>query len=131
MPLPILTGDYTKEQYEAFYQKTLEPLIRSFSQAMTKKLFTRREKSFGNKIELYPEDLVFMTTSQKIELVNLLAPTGAIYENEKRTTFGLRPLPELEGQRFMSLNWINTNDASAYQVGNVNVDIVDEEKESI
>ena len=131
VPLPILTGDYTKEQYEAFYQKTLEPLIRSFSQAMTKKLFTRREKSFGNKIELYPEDLVFMTTSQKIELVNLLAPTGAIYENEKRTTFGLRPLPELEGQRFMSLNWINTNDASAYQVGNVNVDIVDEEKESI
>ena len=23
--LPILTGDYTKDQYEAFYQKTLEP----------------------------------------------------------------------------------------------------------
>ena len=29
--LPILTGDYTKEQYEAFYQKALEPLINTTS----------------------------------------------------------------------------------------------------
>ena len=42
VPLAILTGDYNKEQYEAFYQKTLEPLIISFSQAFTKKLFTER-----------------------------------------------------------------------------------------
>ena len=38
--LPILTGDYTKEQYESFYQKSLEPLIISISQAFTKTLFT-------------------------------------------------------------------------------------------
>lgn len=136
VPLSILTGDYSKEQYEAFYQKTLEPLIKSISQAFTKKMFTSREKAFGNKVELYPKDLIFMTTTQKIEMVNLLAPTGAIFENEKRTIFGLIPLPELEGKRYMSLNWIDANDASQYQVGKengekVNVDVVDEEKEDI
>lgn len=129
--LPILTGDYTKEQYEAFYQKSLEPKINAFRQAFTKSLFTRREKAFGNRIEFYPEDLIFMTTSQKIELVNLLAPTGAIYENEKRTIFGLTPIEDLEGLRYMSLNWINAKDASKYQVGTENVDIVDEEKTDI
>lgn len=132
VPLAILTGDYTKEQYEAFYQKTLEPLIKSISQAFSKKIFTPREKAFGNKIELYPKDLIFMTTSQKIEMVNLLAPTGAIFENEKRTIFGLTPLPELEGKRYMSLNWIDANNASQYQVGKKeNVDVVDETKEDI
>lgn len=131
VPLPILIGDYTKEQYEAFYQKTLEPLISAMSQAFTKKLFTPRERSFGNKVELYPKDLIFMTTSQKIEMINLLSPTGALFENEKRTMFGLLPLPELEGKRYMSLNWIDANDASQYQVGKENVDIVDEEKEDI
>lgn len=133
VPLPILTGDYTKEQYEAFYQKTLEPLIKSLSQAFTKKLFTKRERAFRNKIEFYPEDLIFMTTAQKIELIKELSPTGAIFENEKRTMFGLRPLPELAGKRYMSLNWIDANDASQYQVGknNVNVDIVDETKEDV
>ena len=117
VPLSILTGDYTKSQYEAFYQKTLEPLIISISQAFTKKLFTDRERSFGNRIELYPKDLIFMTVEQTLEMVNLLSNTGSIYENEKRVAFGLRPLPELEGKRYMSLNWVDMDIANQYQVG--------------
>lgn len=134
IPLPILTGDYTKETYEAFYQKTLEPLITAISQAFTKKMFTSREKAFGNRIEFYPKKLVFMTIQQKIELVNLLAPTGGIFENEKRTMFGLVPLPELEGKRFMSLNWVDADMANDYQmgkVGNVQMNVVDENKDEV
>lgn len=131
VPLSILTGDYSKEQYEAFYQKTLEPLINALSQAFTKKVFTKREKAFGNRIEFYPKDLIFMNTTQKLELVNMLSPTGAIYENEKRTIFGLMPLEELKGKRYMSLNWIDANNAAQYQLGKdekINVDVVDEDK---
>lgn len=130
VPLCILTGDYTKEQYEAFYQSALEPLIVAISQAFTKGLFTSREKAFGNKVELYPKDLIFMTMSQTLEMIKQLSPTGALFENEKRVALGLRPLPELEGKRYMSLNWIDANNANQYQVGedaNVNVDIVDKE----
>ena len=129
VPLGILIGDYTKEQYEAFYQKTLEPLIISISQAFTKKLFTQRERAFGNRIELYPKELIFMTVSQTLEMINTLAPTGGLFENEKRVALGLQPLPELEGKRFMSLNWIDAEQANQYQVGKVNVDVVDEEKQ--
>ena len=118
VPLAILTGDYTKTQYEAFYQKTLEPLIISISQAFTKKLFTDRERSFGNLIKLYPKDLIFMTVDQTLEMVNMLSNTGALYENEKRVAFGLRPLPELEGKRYMSLNWVDVDIANQYQLDN-------------
>ena len=134
VPLCILTGDYTKEQYNAFYQKTLEPLIIAISQAFTKKMFTSREKAFGNKIELYPKELIFMTVEQTLEMIKELSPTGGLFENEKRTALGLRPLPELAGKRYMSLNWIDANNANQYQVGKddkVNVDIVDEEKEEV
>ena len=132
VPLPILSGDYTTEQYNAFYQKTLEPLIIAISQAFTKKVFTRRERSFGNKIELYPKELIFMSVEQTLKMVTLLANTGAIYENEKRVAFGLRPLPELEGKRYTSLNWIDANNAAAYQVGaNADIEVVDETKEEI
>lgn len=117
VPLAILTGDFKKEQYNAFYQKTLEPIIIAISQAFTKKLFTRREQAFGNRVELYPEDLIFMNTDQTIEMVTLLSNTGALYENEKRVFFGLRPLPELTGKRYTSLNWIDANNANAYQIG--------------
>ena len=107
VPLAILTGDYTKAQYEAFYQKTLEPLIISFSQEFTKKLFTQREKSFGNKIKFYPHELIFMDTSQKIELFDKLVDTASCYKNELRTAFGMRPLPELAGQLAISSNKSN------------------------
>lgn len=114
--LPILTGDYTKAQYEAFYQKVLEPLIISISQAFTKKLFTDREKSFRNEIKLFAKDLIFMTVDQKLNMINILSPTGSIYENEKRVTFGMMPLPELEGKRYMSLNWVDVDIANQYQL---------------
>ena len=132
VPLPILTGDYSKNQYEAFYQKSLEPIIVAISQAFTKKVFTKREKAFGNRIELYPKELIFMTVSQTLELVNTLAPTGGMFENEKRAAFGMRPLPELEGKRYMSLNWIDANNAAEYQVGkNASVEVIDEEKQEV
>lgn len=117
VPLCILTGDYTKSQYEAFYQKTLEPLIITIGQAFTRALFTDRERAFGNRVVLYPKELVFMSTDQTLEMVRLLGDSGALYENEKRVAFGLTPLPELEGVRMMSLNYVNVELAEQYQTG--------------
>lgn len=116
VPLCILTGDYTKEQYEAFYQKTLEPIIKSISEAFTKTIFTQRMRSFGNKIVFYPKDLIFLNTTQTLEMVRLLGDSGALYENEKRVAFGLRPLEELNGVRMQSLNYVNVDIADTYQL---------------
>lgn len=130
VPIEILRGSYSKEIFESFYQHTLEPIIKQMSQAFTKKLFTPREKAFGNRIELYPKELIFMTVDQTLEMINTLAPQGGGYVNEYRTWLGLRPLPELEGKRFMSLNWIDADKANEYQTGE-KVEVIDEEREGI
>ena len=105
--LPILTGDYTKAQYEAFYQKSLEPILKRTGEAFTMGMFTDREKGFRNKIVLYPHELIFMDTGQKIELFDLLVDSASCYKNELRTAFGMRPLKELNGQIAMSSNKAN------------------------
>lgn len=120
VPLAILTGDYTKAQYEAFYQKTLEPIIIALSQAFTKSLFTQRERSFNNAIKFYPKELIFMSTDQTLEMVRLLGDSGTLYENEKRVAFGMRPLPELVGKRMQSLNYVDVDIAKDYQTGGEN-----------
>lgn len=117
VPLPILTGDYTKQQYEAFYQKTLEPLIISFSQAFTKTLFTDKERAFNNQIKFYPKSLIFMSIDQTLEMIRLLGDRGTLYENEIRTALGLTPRKELEGVRMMSLNYVDIEIANKYQLG--------------
>ena len=116
VPLPILTGDYTPDQLAAFYQQTIEPFVVALSQAFTKGLFSRMEIGHNNKVEFYPEELIFMSTSQKLEMVRELAPAGTMYENEKRRIFGMRPLPELVGVRMQSLNWIDQTHAADYQL---------------
>lgn len=118
VPLCILTGDYTKEQYEAFYQKTLEPIIIKLGQCFTKGIFsTRANLGYGNKIVFYEKELIFMTMTQKLELARILGDRGAIYENEIRVMFGLQPLPELNGKRKQSLNYVDVEIANEYQLG--------------
>lgn len=118
--LPILTGDYTKAQYEAFYQKSLEPVIKRTGEAFTMTMFTDREKGFGNKIVLYPHELIFMDTSQKIELFDVLVDSASCYKNELRVAFGMRPLPELAGEIAMSSNKSNAENNKVQQNNNKN-----------
>lgn len=92
VPLAILTGDYNKTQYEAFYQKTLEPLIISMSQAFTKAIFSKRETfGFGHKIIFYHKELDFMTMDEKIKWMTLASNVGAITINEMRDILGYEP----------------------------------------
>lgn len=118
--IAIVDGDYTKEQYEAFYQKTLEPIIKSLGQAFTKGLFTNREMGFNNQIKFYAKELIFMNTAQKIELFDRLIDSGSCYKNEFRTAFGLKPLQELNGQIAMSSNLANAENNKVENGGESN-----------
>ena len=123
VPLAILEGDYSTETYEAFYNRTLEPLIINFSEAFTRGIFTQHAiRGYDNHIYFYPKELLFMNTSQTLQMVHELGQTGTLYENEKRIAFGLEPLEELRGVRLMSLNYVNVNDAREYQLGSGNGD---------
>lgn len=118
--IAIVDGDYTAAQYEAFYQKTLEPIIKSMSQAFTKGVFSKRQaQGFNNKIVFYTKELIFLNTDQKIKLFDILVDSESCYKNEMRTAFGLRPLKELEGQLAASSNKTNAEnnkvDGSAEQ----------------
>ena len=116
--LAILTGDFTKAQHEAFYQHACEHIVVQLTQEFTRVLCTPTERdSYGHRIQFFTKELQFLSTDQKISMINLLAPTGAMYENEKRAAFGLWPLAELAGKRYMSLNWIDASKANEYQTG--------------
>ena len=114
----ILNGDFTKAQYEAFFQKTLEPIINKLNQTFSKVLLTPQERAHGNQINFYHGDLVFMTNLEKLQMVRLLGDAGSIFENEKRVVFGFSPLAELAGVRQKSLNYVDVEIANEYQMTN-------------
>ena len=90
--IPILNGDYTSDQKQAYYERALEPDIISLGQAMTKCMMTEREFAHGNEIVLYPSDIIFMSTAQKISYMQVAVPAGAMSVNEIRKMGGFAPV---------------------------------------
>lgn len=105
VPLAIVKGDYTTAQYNAFYQKTLEPILIKMEQAHTKALFTGKQNfGYGHKIRFYPEDLIHLDNDQKLKLFDILVDSGSTWKNELRTKFGMRPDAAFNNQIAMSSN---------------------------
>lgn len=117
--VPMLTGDFTDEQYQAFYEKTLEPIIISLGQAFSKTAFTPREIDFGNEIVFYPQKLMFTNTKNKIAVADILGNRGGLTNNQLLELFGY---PPYEGGdiRQQSLNFIDVDLANEYQMKRAN-----------
>lgn len=90
--LPILNGDYTKAQKEAYYEHALEADIKALGQAMSRVLFSDREAAFGNEIILYANDINFMTMENKIAYMQVAVPAGALSVNQILKMGGFPPI---------------------------------------
>ena len=111
--IAIVNGDYTTAQYEAFYQKTLEPIVKSLSQAFTKGLFTSREtQGFKNRIVFQEKEMIFLSMDQKIKAIDILVDSAAIEVNEVRPLLGLRRKAKFDGLIASSSNKTNADNNS-------------------
>lgn len=113
--LPILNGDYTDDQYQAFYNKTLKPIIIAMNQAFSSILFSSTELAYGNRIEFYSNTLELMDVKNKLALVDALGNRGAITNNELRALFGMPPM-ENGDVRMASLNYVSMDIINQYQI---------------
>jgi HK97 family phage portal protein len=113
--VPILSGDFNDEQYQAFYEKTLEPIIISLGQAFSKTIFSPRELDFGNEIVFYQKDMMYLSTAAKLNLLKTAGEQGLLTDNQKLAILGYPPI-EGGDKRTISLNYIDVNLASEYQL---------------
>jgi len=113
--LPILNGDYNDEQYQAFYNKTIQPLAIGLGQSFSSTIFTQREQDIGHEIKFYQMNLELMDTKNKLAFVTALGDRGNLTDNQILALFGMPPY-EGGNVRHMSLNYIDASLANAYQM---------------
>lgn len=87
----IVKGDYTEEQWNAFYESTIEPLAIQMSLEFTSKLFTERELGFGNEIVFEANRLQYASIKTKLDLREMV-DRGALTPNEWREAMNLAPI---------------------------------------
>ena len=87
----ILMSKVSGEAWEAFYESRLEPFLIALGLELTNKVFTQREKGYGNEIIFEANRLQYASTQAKMNMVQLV-DRGIISINEYREVLNLAPV---------------------------------------
>ncbi|WP_342510568.1 phage portal protein [Sporosarcina sp. FSL K6-1522] len=88
----IVSSSYSENDWVSYYENAIESDIVQLSDEFTRKLFTRRERGFGNRIMFESSNLAFATLKTKMDFVNNGIDRGYVNANEGRDVFGLAPI---------------------------------------
>ena len=125
----ILDGDYTADQYDAFFKMCVAPFMNDFEQEMSEKCFTKREKEIGHKIRGYFNTLRYMSVTQKQEMAKIAFNTALMDINGVLDMFGLDPIEGGE-RRLQSLNYVNAQTVDQYQADRIGSDMTKDPKDT-
>ncbi len=87
----IVQNKYSEDEYLAFYESEIEPILIQLSLALTDVFFTEKEKKLGYKIIFEASNLAFASMKTKLRLVELL-DRGILCSNEIRKILNLPPV---------------------------------------
>lgn len=115
MPVKIFTGEFSDEDYQAWYESALEPIVIGLGQAFTPTVFSQMEIAHGNEIVCYQRDMQYLSTKSKLELLKTGGEQGLLNDNQKLALLGYPPIEG--GHRItQSLNYIDRELVNDYQM---------------
>ena len=88
----IVTSSYTENEWNSYFDAEIEPVLIDLKNEYTRKLFTRKERGFGNKIVFEASSWDNASLTTKLALMQMV-DRGAMTPNEWRNAFNLAPLP--------------------------------------
>lgn len=90
----IIQGKADSDQLDAFFNSAIEPFAIALSEAMSRAIYTERERSFGNHVYVNANRLQYMSQTAKVTVAKELGDRGILTVNEIRELFNYAPLPD-------------------------------------
>ena len=87
----IVQSDYNEDEWNAYYEAEIEPVVVQLHQTYTTALFSRRERGCGNRIVFEANNLQCASLTTKLAFVAMV-DRGAMLPNEWRGTMNLAPI---------------------------------------
>ena len=94
----VIRNEATGDELDAFFNGSIEPFAIKLSDALTKMVFTERERNGGNRIQFTANRLQYMSINAKISMAQQLGDRGVLTIDEIRELFNYAPLPDGAGQ---------------------------------
>ena len=89
----IVESTYTEDEWNSYFEIVIEPVAIQLGEEFTRKLFSRKERGFGNAIFFDAANLQCASLSTKLAL-QAMVDRGALTPNEWRETFNLSPVAD-------------------------------------
>ena len=86
----ILLSKAVGDSWQAFYESRLEPFLIALGLELTNKIFSDRERGFGNEIIFESNRMQYMSMADKMKLTDLV-DRGIMSPNEVRRALNLAP----------------------------------------
>ena len=112
----VFNNDYDENEFNSFYESTIEPLAIQLSEAFSLGLLTNNQLERGEEIIFFSERLQYASWNTKVQAIEKLMGLGIMSLNESRNLLGLEPI-EGGNKRLQSLNYVDASKANQYQVG--------------
>ena len=90
----IIQGKADSDKLDAFFNSAIEPFAIALSEAMSRAIYTERERSFGNHVYVNANRLQYMSQTAKVTVAKELGDRGILTINEIRELFNYAPLPD-------------------------------------
>lgn len=87
----IVHSAYNEDEWNAYYEAEIEPIVRELGEEYTRKLFSRRERAAGNRIVFEASNLATASMGTKLGL-QAMVDRGAMLPNEWRAVLNLAPI---------------------------------------
>ena len=87
----IVSGTYNEDEWNAWYEASIEPIALDLQNEFTRKLFTRKERAFGNYIAFESSNLACSSIATRLNFVQLV-DRGAMLPDEWRALFNMAPI---------------------------------------
>ena len=88
----VMQGSADSDELDAFFNSSVEPFAIALSEAMSRAIYTERERSFGNHVYVNSNRLQYMTQTAKVSLARELGDRGILTINEIRELFNYGPI---------------------------------------
>ena len=88
----ILQNKAYGDAWSAFYEGAVEPFAIQFSEAMTKAMFTERERAQGSYLMATSNRLQYLSNQDKLNVSAQMADRGIMTRNEIREIWNLPPI---------------------------------------
>ena len=113
----ILKNEAKGDELDAFFNGAIEPFAIQFSEAMTKAMFSERERAQGSFLIANANRLQYMTTSEKVSMAQQMLDRGVMSINEARELFNY---PTVEGGDIRTIRGEYKNAGDDELVGGTN-----------